>query len=58
VTATAGTVCAFFGSGTRIETVGWVITGVTLAYFGWTVFRPHAPEPVAVESGSLAPTGA
>jgi membrane protein implicated in regulation of membrane protease activity len=58
VVATAGTLCAFFGSGTRVETVGWAVTGVALAYIGWTVVRPRVPEPVAVESGSLAPSGA
>ena len=39
VAATIGTACAFFGSGTRVETVGWVVLGVTLAYIGWTVAR-------------------
>ena len=43
VVATAGTISAFFGSGTRFESVGWVVLGGTLAYIGWTVARPPAP---------------
>lgn len=58
VVATVGTLCAFFGSGTRIETVGWVASGLALAYIGWTVFRPRLPEGVSVASGSLTPSGA
>jgi hypothetical protein len=43
VAATIGTGCAFFGSGTQVETVGWGVLGATLAYIGWTVARPPAP---------------
>jgi hypothetical protein len=53
VVATVGTVCAFFGS-TRIETVGWVVSGLALAYIG-TVFRPRVPQALSVGSGSLTP---
>jgi hypothetical protein len=58
VVATVGTVCAFFGSGTRVETVGWVVTGTTLAYVGWTVFRPAARTAVIDASSSVARSGA
>jgi hypothetical protein len=54
--ATAGTACAFFGSGTRVETVGWVVLGATLGYIGWTVTRPTASAAVRVEAGSLIPS--
>jgi hypothetical protein len=54
VTATVGTACAFFGSGTRLETVGWLVLSGTLAYIGWTVLRQRAPEQVAVEAGHPA----
>src|SRR4051794_2164313 len=37
--ATAGTISAFFGSGTRLESAGWVVLGAVLAYIGWTVTR-------------------
>ena len=43
--ATVGTVCAFFGTGTRVESVGWVVLGAALAYIGWTVARPRRPRP-------------
>lgn len=56
--ATAGTISAFFGSGTRFESVGWFVLGATLSYIGWTVARPTAPSPVASEAGSLAPSPA
>ena len=52
--ATAGTVCAFFGSGTRFETAGWVVVGVTLAYIGWTVTRPAEQASVGMAHESLA----
>lgn len=42
VSATVGTACAFFGSGTPAETVGWIVVGVTLAAIGWTIARPVA----------------
>jgi hypothetical protein len=58
VAATLGTGCAFFGSGTRVETAGWVILGVTLAYIGWTVTRPVAPAAVATDSPSLTSSAA
>lgn len=41
--ATVGTVCAFFGSGTRLEDVGWVIVAAGLTLIGATVFRPELP---------------
>ena len=44
IAATAGTVAAFFGTGTWVESVGWVVLGVTLACIGWTVARPSAPH--------------
>jgi uncharacterized membrane protein YecN with MAPEG domain len=56
VLATAGTICAFFGSGTRFESVGWVVLGFTLAYIGWTVTSLPAPASVNVEQGSLSPS--
>ena len=56
--ATAGTISAFFGSGTRFESAGWVVLGGTLAYIGWTVVRPPAPTTVDIEQGSLAPSAA
>jgi hypothetical protein len=40
VAATVGTGCAFFGSGTRVETVGWVVLGLTLMAIASTVIRP------------------
>ena len=58
VVATAGTISAFFGSGTRFESVGWVVLGGTLAYIGWTVARPAAPAAVGPEQGSLTPSTA
>ena len=54
--ATAGTACAFFGSGTRVETVGWVVLGATLGYMGWTVTRPTESAGVRVEAASLTPS--
>ena len=54
--ATAGTVSAFFGSGSRFESVGWVVSGAALAYIGWTVTRPAAPTPIDLEQGSLTPS--
>jgi hypothetical protein len=54
--ATAGTACAFIGSGTRLETVGWVALGATLAYVGWTVTRPLIPAVPRVDAGALAPS--
>ena len=53
--ATAGTICAFFGSGTRFESVGWVVLGVTQAYIGWTVGRSTTPGPVGSDARPLAP---
>jgi len=54
--ATAGTVCAFFGSGTTVESVGWLVLGLSLLRIGWTVVRPggtvvepgHAPAQASV----------
>jgi hypothetical protein len=57
VAATAGTACAFFGSGTRVETLGWLVLGGTLAYIGWSVTRPVATT-VTVRSGDLTPSTA
>ena len=54
--ATAGTACAFFGSGTRLETVGWVVLGTTLAYIGWTVVRPVSPAVIEADAGALTPS--
>jgi hypothetical protein len=56
--ATAGTACAFFGSGTRVEAVGWVVLGAALAYIGWTVARRAASSTVGRGAGSLAPSPA
>jgi hypothetical protein len=56
--ATAGTISTFFGSGTRFESVGWVVLGGTLAYIGWTVARPTAPTSAGVASGPLATSAA
>jgi len=51
--ATAGTACAFFGSGTRVETLGWVVLGAALGYLGWTVTRPSAPARARLEAAPL-----
>ena len=56
--ATAGTACAFFGSGSRVETLGWVVLGVMHAYIGWTVARPSTVGTVGIETESLAPSAA
>jgi hypothetical protein len=58
VLATVGTGCAFFGSGTRVETVGWVVSGIALAYLGWTVARSVTPAPVDADREPLAPSAA
>jgi|tagenome__1003787_1003787.scaffolds.fasta_scaffold20944118_3 hypothetical protein len=58
IIATAGTICAFFGSGTLLESVGWVTLGASLAYIGWTVTRPLAPAPAGLPHGSLEPSTA
>jgi hypothetical protein len=57
VAATVGTGCAFFGSGTRVETVGWVVLGLSLIAIASTVIRPSLlalspamPAPRAAES--------
>jgi hypothetical protein len=52
VTATLGTACTFFGTGTRIETVGWLILGVTLAYMGSTLWST-APTTVRSRDAEL-----
>jgi hypothetical protein len=54
--ATVGTACAFLGSGTRVETVGWVVLGATLAYLGWTVTRLLTPAVARVDAGALEPS--
>jgi hypothetical protein len=54
--ATAGTISAFFGSGTRFESLGWVVLGATLAYIGWTVTRPLAPVVARAGAGALEPS--
>jgi hypothetical protein len=54
--ATAGTVCAFFGSGTRAESVGWVVLGASLAYIGWTVTRPLDAGVTRVQADALEPS--
>jgi hypothetical protein len=56
VVATVSTCCAFFGSGTWLEAVGWVTLGATLAYIGWTVTRPIAEHVVGAQAATLAPT--
>ncbi len=49
--ATVATGCAFFGSGSRIESIGWVVLGGSLVAIAATVVRPrdevrrHAPVP-------------
>ncbi len=55
IAATVGTGCAFFGSGTRVETVGWVVLSLTLIAIAATVIRPSllAPSP-AVPSPQAA----
>jgi hypothetical protein len=45
IAATVGTGCAFFGSGTRVETVGWVLVGLTLIGIAATVIRPSLLTP-------------
>jgi hypothetical protein len=47
VAATVGTGCAFFGSGTSVEQVGWIVLGLTLTAIACTVVRPGllAPAP-------------
>ena len=39
---TIGTVFAFFGSGTKLEAVGWIVLGLAIAAIGLTVARPAA----------------
>jgi hypothetical protein len=56
--ATAGTVCAFFGTGTWAESVGWVVLGATLAYIGWTLARPLPSRAVGIEGGALTSSAA
>lgn len=46
--AIVGTGCAFFGSGTPIENVGWVVTGAAVATVGVTVVRSAAQPRAAV----------
>jgi hypothetical protein len=41
-TATVGTACAFFGSGTALEAPGWVLVGLTLVLVGSTLWRVPA----------------
>ena len=41
VAATVGTMCAFFGSGTLLESFGWVLTGAALALLGRTILLPE-----------------
>lgn len=41
--ATVGTACAFFGSGTTVESVGWVVLGLAISHIGWTVARSGEP---------------
>jgi hypothetical protein len=53
IAATVATGMAFFGSGTRVETAGWVVLGLALAGIGSTLVRPgslvRSPlEPAAV----------
>jgi hypothetical protein len=40
--ATIGTCCAFFGSGTRVETVGWIALGLTLTGIAFTLWAVPA----------------
>ena len=40
--ATVGTGCAFFGSGTLLETVGWVVLGVALMGIASTLVKPRS----------------
>jgi hypothetical protein len=52
VVAIVGTGCAFLGSGTPIENVGWVVTGAAVARVGVTVARSAAhPRPAVAELG-------
>jgi len=37
--ATSGSLAAFFGSGTPVESAGWVAQGVALAGIGWSILR-------------------
>jgi hypothetical protein len=41
--ATSGSLAAFFGSGTPLESVGWVAQGVGLVGLGWSILR-HLDE--------------
>lgn len=46
VAPAVGMLMAFFGSGSRIESVGWVLLGLALAGLGATLVRPPQPEAV------------
>jgi hypothetical protein len=42
--ATVGTGCAFFGSGSRVETVGWVVLGTSLAAIAASLVGAASPQ--------------
>jgi hypothetical protein len=42
--ATVGTGCAFFGSGSHIETVGWVVLGISLATIAASLVGAVSPQ--------------
>jgi hypothetical protein len=50
--ATVGTGCAFGGSGTRLESVGWVLVAASLVLIGTSVFRPDWHR-IAVGTGDV-----
>jgi hypothetical protein len=51
--ATVATFCAFFGSGTFIESVGWVVLGISLAAIALSLVRPRVST-VRVDDRSAA----
>lgn len=53
---TIATALAFFGSGTRLETVGWIVLGFAIATIGSTVIRPALLAPRAQASIEVQPT--
>jgi hypothetical protein len=58
VGATVGTTCAFLGSGTPLESAGWMVGGVSLAYVGWTVVRPRTVRAVVTAPEARSATAA
>jgi hypothetical protein len=58
--ASLGMMFAFFGSGTSMENVGWLVCGLALAAIGVTVVRPEIkalgqrPTPESAEPAAIA----